>query len=84
MEDSIKAGLIPNDTSITNKKKKNIENNNKAMVILIKPDDKSSYQTLISLLDVISVSNVLRYSVMDVSLEESRQAAVGAASSSSR
>ena len=71
VEDSVKAGLIPDtDEDIKRHKSAVKAAEKKGLIVLIKPDDKSKYKNLVDILDEMLVCNVGRYAIVDLSDSE--------------
>ena len=71
VDDSVRAGLIPNKEDIIKKHKAAVKAaEKKGLIVLIKPDDKSKYRNLVDILDEMLVTNVARYAIVDLSDSE--------------
>ncbi len=71
VEDSVRAGLIPNKPEEIRKHKAAVKAaEKKGLIVLIKPDDKSKYRNLVDMLDEMLVTNVARYAIVDLSESE--------------
>ena len=71
VEDSVRAGLIPNKPEDIKSHKAAVKVAEKeGLVVLIKPDDKSKYRNLVDILDEMLVTNVARYAIVDLSDSE--------------
>ena len=71
VEDSVRAGLIPNEPDAIKQHKAAVKAaEKKGLIVLIKPDDKSKYRNLVDILDEMLVTNVARYAIVDLSESE--------------
>lgn len=71
VDDSVKAGLIPDNEEEIKKHKAAVKAAEKeGLIVLIKPDDKSKYVNLVDILDEMLICNVARYAIVDLSESE--------------
>lgn len=71
VDDSVRAGLIPNKDDEIKKRKAAVKAAEKrGLIVLIKPDDKARYKNLVDILDEMLVTNVGRYAIVDLSDSE--------------
>lgn len=71
VEDSVRAGLIPNEEQDIKQHKAAVKAaEKKGLIVLIKPDEKAKYRNLVDILDEMLVTNVARYAIVDLSDSE--------------
>ncbi len=71
VEDSVRAGLIPNKPEDIKQHKAAVKAaEKKGLIVLIKPDEKAKYRNLVDILDEMLVTNVARYAIVDLSDSE--------------
>ncbi|TAH38383.1 MAG: biopolymer transporter ExbD [Bacteroidetes bacterium] len=71
VEDSVRAGLIPNKPEEIKQHKAAVKAaEKKGLIVLIKPDEKAKYRNLVDILDEMLVTNVARYAIVDLSESE--------------
>ncbi|HNP47982.1 MAG TPA: biopolymer transporter ExbD, partial [Bacteroidia bacterium] len=70
VEDSVKAGLIPDKEEDIKKHKAAVKGDKGGLIVLIKPDEKSKYKNLVDILDEMLICNVGRYAIVDLSDSE--------------
>ncbi len=71
VDDSVRAGLIPNKPEEIKKHKAAVKAaEKKGLIVLIKPDEKAKYRNLVDILDEMLVTNVARYAIVDLSDSE--------------
>ncbi len=71
VEDSVRAGLIPDKEDEIKQHKAAVKAaEKKGLIVLIKPDEKAKYRNLVDILDEMLVTNVARYAIVDLSDSE--------------
>jgi len=71
VNDSVERGLILNNPDIIRRHIAAVkEGERKALIVLIKPDEKSKYKNLVDLFDELTMCQVVSYAIEDVSHNE--------------
>ena len=71
VNDSVEKGLIRNDPEIIGKHISDVKKSEKkALIVIIKPDEKSRYKNLVDIFDELLLCQVATYAIVDVSANE--------------